>query len=361
MGRAFAPFSVPRDLQPSFAGDRLPVAEDKYKRDGSLRRCQPVDTSDPVPAFSNQANLSLLWHSYLPARDVSGPLDNSRTDWGIDFSNLRDKNPSNWKTCAQSWASFGTIQWFTRQAGAITSCPEFAGHLALLHHRRRTALERLGPLTFLSVRSVLRIAMGLGNPSVFENGGLAFQDTYGFPVLPGASLKGLARHFLVEEYPSDPPNTAPDEESRLLPQGSDADHVATLLFGTGSGEEDETGEEGALTFHDGWPLASENDEGWFEVDVLTPHHRKYYGAEKNPPPPGDNDPPNPIHFLTVREGVPFEIPVTLSLPGRALEPQMQMDVLAMGRMLLICALDRWGAGSRTGAGYGRFLPDLSRS
>lgn len=376
MSNAWSPFPLPSDLQAAFHMSRLPIARTVKVRDRF--KWESDDSAEPITPYSNQANLSLIWHSAMPARDSKKLLRGVKTAWGIDFSKSprTDQGRDN---CLASWSGLGSIRWFTTQAGEISGSDEFRDFLGRLHARRGKAVEQLGRAMLLRVRSVSRLAAGLGRASLYENGGLALHETYGFPILPGASLKGLARHYFLEEYPFDREGLA------LEPEGADPgpgwNEAAEVLFGSGAAEES-GGREGALVFHDGWPLAHEDGQGWFEVDVLTPHHRRYYAGGdgdseqreerarrerrrsgrrndapgEGPPPPRESDRPDPIHFPTVREDVVFEIPLALSAPARRLDPGYQRLFLETGRQVLLAALKRWGAGARTGAGYGRLEP-----
>jgi hypothetical protein len=96
---------------------------------------------------------------------------------------------------------------------------------------------------------------------------------------------------------------------------------------------------GAATFYDTFPAA------WpvLEVDILTPHHRGYYGDKSGTIPPADWDKPVPIPFLTLRAGTEFCFFL------RAGESD-----LARLEELLPIALDQLGIGAKKSSGYGTF-------
>jgi CRISPR-associated protein Cmr6 len=223
----------------------------------------------------------------------------------------------------------------------------FVELLENLHARRKAAMARLSPRISLTMESVSHVAIGSGNPSTIENSGLSFHHTYGFPILPGSSLKGLARHFLLEEYWEElcPHDTSIPEDA--FPRNESCASVDRLLFGAS----DDPAAMGAVFIEDGWPLPPASGKTWFCNDVLTPHHPKYYSGEKKIA--DDTETPNIIHFLCLSQDTKFEIPIGLTPEGQKLDDALREIVLAFARHLLILALSTWGIGSRTGAGLGR--------
>jgi hypothetical protein len=82
--------------------------------------------------------------------------------------------------------------------------------------------------------------------------------------------------------------------------------------------------------------------------VLTVHQTSYYDPSRNTF-PNDYDSPKPVAFLTVRPGARL----LFALSGPA-------DWTELAERLLRDALDHWGVGGKTSAGYGRLLaPDLA--
>jgi len=118
-----------------------------------------------------------------------------------------------------------------------------------------------------------RLVTGLGAESVMENG-LRLHFTYGTPLIPGSTLKGVLRKAMPEEH-----RDAVKADKR---------NFEWYLFGSPD-------HEGAARIEDAWwepagagsPLA---------LDVLTPHHASYMAKQG---PPTDFDEPAPVHFLTV--------------------------------------------------------------
>jgi hypothetical protein len=86
------------------------------------------------------------------------------------------------------------------------------------------------------------------------------------------------------------------------------------------------------------------------LDVMTPHHQKYYGEPQgsNEHPPTDFDDPVPVSFLSVVGD--FLVALSGDVSGEA--GQQWADLTFQ---LLSCALKDWGIGGKTNSGYGRML------
>jgi CRISPR-associated protein Cmr6 len=210
------------------------------------------------------------------------------------------------------------------------------------------------------------MAVGLGNASSFENSGLALNYTYGFPILPASSLKGIARYWLFED-PTLETVIGSDCTKQDLPSYPKGQSLAEFLFGTAKGPTDEnedgeahdstdaSGDDGhaaLIRLHDAWPT-SRPSNGWFDVDVLTAHHPNYYGeGNKQQQLAFDSDGPNPVHFLTLRPGSTFSIPIGLTSLGRKLSDKDAAACMKLVCGILQSALQHVGVGAKTGSGYG---------
>jgi CRISPR-associated protein Cmr6 len=217
-----------------------------------------------------------------------------------------------------------------------------------------------------------RLLVGHGNPSATEVG-LTLHHTWAVPVVPGSALKGLLAHYVEAVYGPEDPDLAPWEQSgeereRARYQGvtwqdrrirRGPGEWYRRLFGSPEADEDplykERGLEhgagrGAVVFHDAlYVPGSAREDRPYAVDVLTVHQKPYYDAHLRDPKaetwPSDHAPPNPVAFLTVRPGV--RLLLALSGPPEWTETAEQ---------LLLDALERWGVGAKTSAGYGRMVP-----
>jgi CRISPR-associated protein Cmr6 len=163
------------------------------------------------------------------------------------------------------------------------------------------------------------IGVGLGSASALEVG-LTLQHTYGMPMLPGRALKGLCRRAVA---------TLGREQA--LPEGT-----VETLFGTTS-----SASYGVLW--DAWYDPSEDAVGPFKRDVVTVHHRDYYGKKEGRPWPSDFDDPIPVPFLVVRPGSRFLFVVQMP-DGKWLD---------FVKCALQWGLENLGIGGKTNAGYGR--------
>jgi CRISPR-associated protein Cmr6 len=185
-----------------------------------------------------------------------------------------------------------------------------------------------------------RMIVGLGGASVLETG-VTLHHTYGVPFIPGSALKGLAAHYCAQiwgaaeasEFGREVPLPDPPGETRL-------GQYYETLFGA-------TDDSGHLVFHDAW-LVPEPAPGALQLDVMTPHHPKYYGADPKDEKeaPTDFDDPNPVAFLSVKGE--FLVAVSCDVEG-----EEGKKWAALGMELLTQALAEWGIGGKTNAGYGR--------
>jgi CRISPR-associated protein Cmr6 len=177
-----------------------------------------------------------------------------------------------------------------------------------------------------------RLAVGHGNKANAYETGLALHGTYGWPVIPGSALKGLAAAWASSEL-----------------SGVDAGDLQRVLGGPRPGASPPAGgqasaggaRQGTVRFLDAIP---DGQPVTVLTDVLTPHVKPYYDslADKaaTPVPPAEYHNPVPVTFLTVRGG----FAVDLYGPD-------EKDV-GLAAEWLIEAGDELGAGAKTAAGYG---------
>ena len=191
------------------------------------------------------------------------------------------------------------------------------------------AYRRWEELTLSSASRVLRVrdrvVVGLGEASILEVG-LTLHGTYGVPVIRGSALKGLAAHYCA--------SICGAEEPRFKLSGDDY----LVLFG-------DTGDSGYLIFHDAWILPEDVNRGVVK-DVMTPHHQAYYSSGGQTP-PTDFDDPNPVTFLAVAGRFRFAVECQDDGATGQACAQLGLDLLSQ-------ALQTWGVGGKTNAGYGRF-------
>ncbi|NVJ09030.1 type III-B CRISPR module RAMP protein Cmr6 [Myxococcus sp. AM001] len=188
-----------------------------------------------------------------------------------------------------------------------------------------------------TARAVSRLLVGHGNASP-TGVGLTLHHTWGVPVVPGSSLKGVLAGYLRAVY------------------GDGAKEERRRLFGVpGEDGAPEQAHRGEVIFHDAqWvpcARATEPDrvQSFLARDVLTVHHPAWYGGKADWP--SDYESPNPVSFLSVRPGGRFLVALSLA-PGTEADPQAE-DFLKWTARRLDEALSHWGVGGKTAAGYGR--------
>ena len=172
-----------------------------------------------------------------------------------------------------------------------------------------------------------RLIAGLGYNSALQTG-ITLHHLYGFPFLPGSSVKGLAR--AAAEY--------------TLEGNADRDALLRSVFGSEHKNEkmSDTPIKGSVTFLDAFPLTFPE----LEIDILTPHYQPYYeNAEGNPP--GNWFDPVPVPYLTVAPGTPFRF-LLISEDKQGLDNAQKW---------LLKGLTMLGAGGKTSSGYGFFTAD----
>ena len=191
--------------------------------------------------------------------------------------------------------------------------------------RRDAALRVLSArrhVVRLLVEPEWRLAVGLGSTANAHEISIALHGTYGWPVLPGSGLKGLAAAWAVAAG-----TVAAADIGRVLgsPRPGAAAHQDAAR--------------GTVCFLDGFPAGAAVR---VEADVLTPHVKPYYDgvASGNLVPPAEYHNPVPVMFLTVRGAF------WVDLYGENRE-----DTEAAADWLTEAG-DDLGAGAKTAAGYG---------
>ncbi|MCB9282940.1 MAG: type III-B CRISPR module RAMP protein Cmr6 [Lewinellaceae bacterium] len=219
-----------------------------------------------------------------------------------------------------------------------------------------------------------RLIAGLGGASVFETS-MTLHHIYGIPYLPGSSIKGLVRSWIIINCFL--PGQQSKEEGK---RGKEAEKAAmknvlfAYIFGTDTEGPEKKAHRGKVIFFDAYPQSPPV----IETDVMNVHYPKYYGGQGKPP--ADHDSPNPIHFLTIskcdanRQPLEFSFALaTRENPGitdgtlkNGMEALCKKDgdwrkglsaestILDVAHYWLHSALTSHGIGAKTAVGYGYF-------
>ena len=177
-----------------------------------------------------------------------------------------------------------------------------------------------------------RLVAGLGYDGPLEVG-FSLHPLYGFPYLPGSSIKGLVRSYVKEV---------------VVAEGRATREDLHRLFGNPPEAAAQDEQRGVLSFEDALPAAGESLK--LEVDVMTPHYSPYYTGDDGAL-PGDWHQPTPVPFLTVKAGSSFTFSLTAPDAADAQQAAAWMEE----------ALARRGAGAKTRAGYGTFLSETQKN
>ena len=204
-----------------------------------------------------------------------------------------------------------------------------------------------------------RFVAGLGRKGSLETG-FTF-NRYGFPYLPGSSIKGLARMCalveVAEELHTDQLNELDDVLStdtnenfkkawlKVFEERPEIPALALsfrLVFGT-------TDQAGCAVFLDAIPSSPPR----LELDIMNPHYPDYYQGKE---PPTNWQSPQPITFLTVAARTPF----LFAVGWRHGAPE-NTDAFKKATHWLKTGLENLGAGAKTSAGYGYFVEDAQQA
>ena len=190
--------------------------------------------------------------------------------------------------------------------------------------------------------SIGRVLIGSGAKGAGEFG-ITLHHTWGVPVLPGSSLKGIAA-LGADRYFADPTWRCRSDPAR--PRDGEP-NAYDALFGT-------VEETAAVIFHDAWlvPSGRPPQNGLYR-DVLTVHHPDYYQQDGEL---SDSEDPIPVPFVSASG----TFLVVLELAPE-LDPMHHLHWLKSAWQALRRGLDRHGVGAKTNASYGRFkLPSFDK-
>jgi CRISPR-associated protein Cmr6 len=282
----------------------------------------PKSAREALTLFDKQpANPGLLFERFTP-----------------DLSQAGDKEKSKWKNEALQVVL--TTQ--ADKAALENYKARWEGVIAQAHAKA------------FNLKTDWRLIAGLGRKGALEVG-FTFHR-YGFAMLPGSSVKGIARAWAFYQIAEqlklegevlstlDEVLSEADENKYAegLNQFSPMNEAKELsqefrkVFGT-------TTQAGMAIFFDSIPAKPPR----LKLDIMNPHYPDYYGDKENKVYPTNWQSPNPVFFLTVDAGQEF----CFAVGWRG-----AVDTLLRGKAeaWLKDGLMNLGAGAKTSAGYGYF-------
>ena len=206
------------------------------------------------------------------------------------------------------------------------------------YRRRENAFKAAGAM-LLEFRTTAPLAVGLGGKNVLENG-LSLEHTYGVPIIPASSLKGVLAAYCAEALKKPAPGG--EAPAAWLKNNK-------VIFGSAAA--DGASAKGYVRFHDAW-ITPESLENCLHDDVVTCHHRGYY-SQQEPAVPSDFDDPVPVSFVSV--GGTFLVVCDCEEP----DASRKKAILAEIGKLFERVLGERGVGAKRSSGYGRLNRQLS--
>lgn len=288
----------------------------------------PVNTNirPLIERFGNNGSFSLWFSKFIP------------------FNNERDWKPSDGSGNEKERQKYYQEQYQRMRASNSVRKNLECMHQMLDEFAMNLVHQSTVPVGYLIIRAELRtpmlIGVGLQHPS--ENGFL-FHHKLGVPYIPASSLKGLMRFAwelqLIDEW--DEVESLPVRKLNGVEVLDEEDDKTGMpyLFGRG-GSINREALRGHLIFLDGLPL----DPPDLKRDITTVHFKGYYGS-KGEIPPVENEEPNPVSFLAVREGSIFVFRCIVPEEGNWKEQI---------RKVFEKALKEEGVGAKKSLGYGLF-------
>ena len=274
----------------------------------------------PIPQFaqaaweemSNDRNRNSRHPGLSLYRFIEPHVDNrgNRT-WGEPLNSLSTLTPDGSRILVARQKSF-VIEMKNRGYGTVLW--------------RQTALERL--------------ALGLGIPSPTENG-LFLDHTWGLPLIPGSSLKGIAQDEALA--------------AAATPYADVFKNEFVALFGAqNEGEANgfsprNEARRGHVIFCNAVPVLNNNNNNPFDVDIVNPHYHDYYSSSGKTA-PADYLKPEPHPFLCVKSRTVYQFAVATHGVDRTATSPLARKAASY----LQDALKNIGVGGKTGVGLGHF-------
>ncbi|MEO1941346.1 MAG: type III-B CRISPR module RAMP protein Cmr6 [Campylobacterales bacterium] len=213
-----------------------------------------------------------------------------------------------------------------------------------------------------------KLIIGIGSPSVYETG-LTLHPIYGLPYIPGSTIKGAFRSYLLKKYCSDDllkytkkaEGVTEKEAGKLYQEFEneifERERWLKEIFGFQLEKEGEEGNDeeksgkGKVIFFDAFP------ENWIKIEknILNPHYPQYYREENGPKGyPTDDQLPVPIYFLVVKGNFKFSFRIEKEIVNPDFSCPNNLPIEKFLEKELKEMLREEGIGAKTAVGYGIF-------
>ena len=262
----------------------------------------PFQTAERINAgYDRCKNLGLILDKYTPRRvldkrDGDEKSNAARSEWLKGFVSNNHIDPQLRQSVTQRWQAALTAM----QAQQFTATTDW------------------------------RMVVGLGGETVLETD-LTLHHVYGIPFIPGSALKGLTRAYVTSEEKEYKPKKSKKGNVEIEEDSAEVQRI----FGTQEIA-------GSVIFFDALP----NGDVTIALDIMNAHYPKYYGEKQLPT---NNQNPNPITFLTVTNTT-----FLFGLAPRLPQDEKSRSDVALAKTWLQEALQKYGVGGKTSAGYGYF-------
>jgi len=299
------------------------------------------------------------WPANTSQDDMCYPIPKaSAMAWG----KYQGKTPQNPALIFQRFAPDWSVQATLKKSGleAVRKAAE-KGEITLLRdwNARWEALVRTAHAEPFHLKTEWRLIAGLGRSGPMEVG-FTFHR-YGFPLLPGSSVKGLARAWTLIQIVDQLGRSDLKQLNEVLSTDGHRDSKERKKYEDWKAEQSEgiqrladdfrtvfgtTAVAGQAKFFDAIPASSHVPK--LELDIMNPHYPKYYSGNEYPT---GWQSPGPIYFLTVAADTEFRFAIGWRRPSDSKVRRLR----DMVRDWVIGGLTRMGAGAKTSAGYGYFV------
>jgi CRISPR type III-B/RAMP module RAMP protein Cmr6 len=208
----------------------------------------------------------------------------------------------------------------------ILSSNRIDADLAMHAYRRWLSMTTATGAQHFHATTDWHLAIGLNNQAALE-ASLTLHPLYGIPLIPASALKGLCRTYVTSEIA--------EHASKKIEED---DQTIQRVFGSPT-------QSGTVMFFDAIPFEG---RATFALDIINVHYPDYYTRGKAPT---NDQRPNPVLFLTVTDTI-----FTFALAPRNLKGEEQQEDVTIVSRWLQEALQDYGVGGKTSAGYGYFTP-----